>query len=342
MRRLTVTFCRPEFRMKLVSGVRPLVVAAWSIAAAVSTLAPSASAAAPQQAQTRLQINLREAPDLASPIVAVMPQGGTLEVLQWQGEFVRVRRADGVEGYLKHKYLVGATPPVANAAAPAAAEPAVPSTAAAPAPAPALAAAPAPAPPAARPSAATPARWTMQVSAGSFFSGRSDGKVSADLAQDVPGASIRDLDQQMPYANVRFSYWVAPSFGVELGYLILKPLDFSLQADDPERDVEALKDSLDRNLPVTGPGITLALKTQKAWDRWRIEGRAGAWFGLRNDVSFFVDDDKVRQADERVAGLLGVSGHYRLHPHWDLGLELTGMHADHTVGGAGLVLTFTP
>lgn len=182
----------------------------------------------------------------------------------------------------------------------------------------------------------------MQVSAGSFFSGRSDGKVSADLAQDVPGASIRDLDQQMPYANVRFSYWVAPAFGVELGYLILKPLDFSLQADDPERDVEALKDSLDRNLPVTGPGITLALKTQKAWDRWRIEGRAGAWFGLRNDVSFFVDDDKVRQADERVAGLLGVSGHYRLHPHWDLGLELTGMHADHTVGGAGLVLTFTP
>ena len=171
---------------------------------------------------------------------------------------------------------------------------------------------------------------------------QSDGKVSADLAQDVPGASIRDLDQQMPYANVRFSYWVAPSFGVELGYLILKPLDFSLQADDPERDVEALKDSLDRNLPVTGPGITLALKTQKAWDRWRIEGRAGAWFGLRNDVSFFVDDDKVRQADERVAGLLGVSGHYRLHPHWDLGLELTGMHADHTVGGAGLVLTFTP
>lgn len=330
--------------MKLVSGVRPFVVAAWSIAATLSTLSTAATAATAQQAQTRLQINLREAPDLASRIVAVMPQGGTLEVLQWQGEFVRVRRADGVEGYLKHKYLVGATPPVATAAAPAAAEPVVPSSAATPAPAAAVATAPAaaPAPTAARSSTAAAARWTMQVGAGSFFSDRSDGKVSADLAQDVPGASIRDLDQQMPYANVRFSYWVAPSFGVELGYLILKPLDFSLQADDPERDVEALKDSLDRNLPVTGPGITLALKTQKAWDRWRIEGRAGAWFGLRNDVSFFVDDDKVRQADERVAGLLGVSGHYRLHPHWDLGLELTGMHADHTVGGAGLVLTFTP
>lgn len=91
---------------------------------------------------TKIRINLREAPDLNTAVVATLPQGSELQVLGYEGEFAMLQTADGDVGYLKTKYLevVEAAPePVAvedpvevaqvaapPAAAAAPAEPAVP------------------------------------------------------------------------------------------------------------------------------------------------------------------------------------------------------------------------
>ncbi len=58
-------------------------------------------------ATARVATNLRAEPDLKTRIVAVLQPGVPVEVLDSQGEFLRVRRlSDGIEGYIRGRMLV--------------------------------------------------------------------------------------------------------------------------------------------------------------------------------------------------------------------------------------------
>lgn len=92
--------------------------------------------------QTNLRINVRQSADITTPIVTTLAQGAKVDIVEYDGEFAKVRTADGDVGYLKSKYLT------ITKDAPKKPKPAVavaPQPAPAPAPAP-VTRAPAPAP----------------------------------------------------------------------------------------------------------------------------------------------------------------------------------------------------
>ncbi|MGJ8668708.1 MAG: TonB-dependent receptor domain-containing protein [Oceanococcus sp.] len=99
--------------------------------------------------EAKIRINVRDGMGTDFPVVTTLSAGQKVDILEWDGEFARVRTAGGSEGYLKSKYLtnvekdmVAEKAPMAPPApvAPAAAV-AVP-VAAAPVAAPVVAAAP--------------------------------------------------------------------------------------------------------------------------------------------------------------------------------------------------------
>lgn len=311
------------------------------------------NAAAPT---TQLRINLREAPNLNSRITAVVPMGGTVEVLEEVGEFVRVRRPSGSVGYLKHKYLNGyevtqraAIPPEETPSAPAMPPPS------APLPPPAMSAAPEPAA-APDPSSDRPAvkadvhgktsdfsRWHLQAAAGLFTSFRSTADITRDLATDGQAVTFNNLETETPYAALRARYRLSPAWGVELGYLHLQPLDFDLRSAAPAANAEALAASLEQHLPPTGPGATLALTAERALGAWRLEARAGVWHSFENDLSFALDATQtVIQDDSKTAALLGLGAHYAIWERFELGVELMAIQADDPIAGLGLVLGYRP
>jgi uncharacterized protein YgiM (DUF1202 family) len=61
-------------------------------------------------------LNLRAGAGLEQPVVGTVPPAERLEVLSSSGEWARVRRPDGSEGWLAASYLVRDAPPAARIA----------------------------------------------------------------------------------------------------------------------------------------------------------------------------------------------------------------------------------
>lgn len=124
---------------RLPTGLR--VLASITTAAAIGFT----GAAVADTGEAKIRINVRDGMGTDHPIVTTLSAGQEVDILEYAGEFVRVRTSGGSEGYLKQRYL-NVTKDMVTAAEPAPAP--------APAPAPMAAPQPAPAPVAQAPVAA--------------------------------------------------------------------------------------------------------------------------------------------------------------------------------------------
>jgi hypothetical protein len=90
-------------------------LAAAALLSAFAAAAPSASA---EPAWVRgAPLNLRSGAGIEHPVLASLAPGERIELLASAGEWARVRRADGSEGWLAASYLVRDEPPTARIAA---------------------------------------------------------------------------------------------------------------------------------------------------------------------------------------------------------------------------------
>jgi uncharacterized protein YgiM (DUF1202 family) len=86
-------------------------------AAFVLLLAALAARASAEEAWARgAPLNLRAAAGLDQPVVGNVPPAERVEVLATAGEWARVRRPDGSEGWVAASYLVRERPPLAHVA----------------------------------------------------------------------------------------------------------------------------------------------------------------------------------------------------------------------------------
>jgi uncharacterized protein YgiM (DUF1202 family) len=87
-------------------------------AALLSALAAAAARASAEPAWVRgAPLNLRSGAGLDQPVLASLVPGERVELLASGGEWARVRRADGTEGWLAASYLARDEPPLARIAA---------------------------------------------------------------------------------------------------------------------------------------------------------------------------------------------------------------------------------
>lgn len=121
----------------------PAGLRALAVLATATTIGFSGAAIA-DTGEAKIRINVRDGMGTDFPIVTTLSAGQEVDILDYDGEFVRIRTAGGSEGYLKQKYL-NVTKDMIAAPEPIPAPAPEPMVAPEPAPAP-VAQAPAPAP----------------------------------------------------------------------------------------------------------------------------------------------------------------------------------------------------
>ncbi|HEX2483849.1 MAG TPA: TIGR04211 family SH3 domain-containing protein [Myxococcota bacterium] len=83
------------------------------VAAAVASAGPARA----EDAWVRgAALNLRAGPGPEHAVLAAVPPGERLDVLESKGEWMRVRRSDGTSGWIARTYLVQDAPPAARIA----------------------------------------------------------------------------------------------------------------------------------------------------------------------------------------------------------------------------------
>ena len=303
-------------------------------------------AQAAEQASAKLNINLRAAPNLKSPIVGVLKPGVVVEVLSSHGEFVRVRRADGVQGHLKRKHLstvsvsvlAPVSVPTASAAAPRVAPVLAPpppvsspaASAAAAAPAPAAAAAAVPAAPAASP-------WYVRASAGVGFAARTPEAIERALDTAGGSVSLRKLDTAVPAFALEVGYAFTPQLALELGLMHLGRYQGEVQATGA--DAQRLQTVLTESYPHGDFGIDALAVVQQPLGAWRLGAGAGLFCAVQepplNTSALGIEVDY-----RPCAPLLNLRVGRALDAHWTLGLTSSAVFFDNRVFMVGVALQY--
>lgn len=259
----------------------------WALALAALPCVVLAQAVPPQ---AKLVINLRERPDLGSKIVGVLNKGDPATVLQQEGEFVRLRTRGGIEGYLKHKYLVNYVPPKVM-------PPPSPPIAAAPPtdtyrsiyPAEPLVGNPArvpvsstPPPPMSLPTTDGAAGVQLTLGVGAVVSSQSREDLRRDLARDGYGGTVETLDRAAPGGFLRVGYGLSAPWQVELALIYLDGLSLHLRS--AALTPTTLAQSVADRAPAVGFGIAPTMAYRWSWPGSAVLLRAGGYFGLNNET----------------------------------------------------------
>lgn len=306
-----------------------------------------------QRATSLLYINLRQSPDLRSPIVAQLRKGDAVEVIAESGEFVQVRTAAGTRGFVKRKYLVladvaagpataPAPVPAADSGADAANNPAPPAIASvdtspvAPAySAPAVTADTEPGP---------GSRWYLRGALGWHAPHTSNRDLGGRLRSEGFPVFVDGLKDEAVQLGLNLGYRVLPHLSLEAGVLHLDDLDFTLTIDDPDHPrIPDLQARLDDIVPFSGTGLTAAVVAHAEFARWQFSARAGYFAALDSDIDITVDGQRLTlDARDDAAPLFGAGIEYAVTRRWHLGFDYQFLPLQDDVDLFGLTLAYRP
>ena len=262
----------------------------WALALAALPWAALAQAVAPPRA--KLMINVREQPNLGSNISGVLNKGEAVTVLQEFGEFVRLRTPGGIEGYLKHKYLlnytgpqvvpVAPTPGAAPAAPPVEtyrsiypAEPLVGTRSRAPVSS-------VPPPPVTTLNTGASAGLQVTAGLGVLLSTQSREDLRQDLAGEGYGGEVDKLDRAAPGGFLRVGYGLSAPWQVEVALVYLDDLELDLRS--AALTPTTLAESVADHAPATGFGLAPTLAYRWTTSSSVVSLRAGGYFSLGNET----------------------------------------------------------
>lgn len=300
-----------------------------------------------QAATTKMDINVREAASLKSPIVTSLKKGTAVTVLEITGEFAKVRSPQGREGYLKAKHLddveAVAPKPVVAEAAPVVQPQSEPVAEVAPAPEPVAVAEPVAAPePVATPVvvSATPSPWSITASLGLAVSGVDQAKFQSALQAANTGVTVTELDDSATAYALWAAYRLHKHFALEAGALHLG--EYEARYTATAFNADAATKVFASDYPVGGPGLALAAKGLMQAGNWELAARAGVFHSLDSEVEINVGIQQLTTDGEDISPLLGLSAAYVLNPNWSLGASLDAYQLNDSLLVLGVTLGWTP
>ena len=323
--------------------LRPVVAGASLLIALLAS--PIAVA---EQASAMLTINLRAEPNLSSRITGVLKPGEAVEVLETQGEFVRVRRASGTTGHLKRKYLkplaiaaADASVPVASAdTAPAANTPPVVPPVAESIPATPAAAVTTQPPATASPA---PARTSdashvyVRAMAGVGFASRTPSGIERALDTTGGDVALRKLDTAVPAFELAVGYAFTSHWALELG--VMQSGDFEGRVEAVGADPQRLEAVLENTYPRGGWGGKALAVAQHGIGAWQL-GAGGGAFCAFEDAALDTGALGVSLDSPPCAPLVNLRVGRALNANWTLGLAANALFFDNRIINVGLTLQY--
>ena len=291
---------------------------------------------ATETARPAKAIYLRAAATLHSRVVGTLTTDDRVTLVKTQGVFVQVRKASGLTGYLKRKYLVlesaAAEPPRESEAAPA------------PTPAPTTAAAIAAvepsrlAAPVAGVSPQATHRFYGRAMVGVGFAGETPRHIQQALDTTGGTVTLRELNTAIPAFSLEAGYRLSPHFFTEAGVLDLGAYQPAIDARGA--NPAQLQDALREHVPAGGLGGTLVLGALQSFGPWRWAGAGGAFCAFDPSHTFNINGSKLRVDHDACAPLLTARVGRALSADWSLDLTSHAVFFDNPQFTVGLALQY--